>query len=168
LLYSFGRTVGIKTSEKFTIALSQKLNVECIKFNWFSKDGFSGLEEKIDLIRQSKYLITDIYHLALIGLREDIPTICIGRGAPYNKGTLYDKKKEFFFQQFQAQQYYVFFEYLELCMVNSEELNTLIAVCSRNLNNYPSLNRIYHLINSKRADAEKLLISAIESHEAII
>jgi len=168
LLYSFSRTAGIEISENFTKTLSNKLNIECIQFNWFSKDGFSGLEEKIDHIRNAKYLITDIYHLALTGLREGIPTLCIGRAAPYNKGTTYDKKKEFFFRQFQAQQYYIFLEYLESFLTTTEEMNVFIDVCIKHLNDRNSFNEICTLVNLKKNESIEILTNTIMNHEAFI
>ncbi len=56
------------------------------------------------------YIVTDTYHLCLNAWRMGIPAICIGSGNSPIDGTLTDKKKEFFFYMYEAQDFYVFLE----------------------------------------------------------
>ena len=110
-LYSFSRSGKKVELENFVKLIEKNTNLSAVHIPWIEKGaGPSTLEKNIKLIQNSKFVFTDIYHLCLNSWREDVIAICVGNGNSIVTDTLSDKKKEIFYQQIFASNYYLFVE----------------------------------------------------------
>jgi polysaccharide pyruvyl transferase WcaK-like protein len=109
--YALGRSGhGIKL-KKLVNAVADRLDAIAVDLNWLEKGvGIDRTLHKIAQIKQSRVVITDIYHCAITAWREGIPVICIGQGANRVTSTLSDKKKELLHMQLFSMQNYIYFE----------------------------------------------------------
>lgn len=110
-LYSFSRSGRKKELENFVKLIEKTANLTAIQIPWIDKGaGTSSLEKNVKLIQNCQFVFTDIYHLCLNSWREDVIAICVGNGNSTVTDTLSDKKKEIFYQQIFASNYYLFVE----------------------------------------------------------
>lgn len=111
LLYSFARSGKNQELESISKSVAKDLNLEAILIPWISKGaGLPNLEKYVNLINDAEFIITDIYHLTLNSWRDGTPAICIGEGNSKVQTSLSDKKKEIFYHQSFAMDYYFFLD----------------------------------------------------------
>lgn len=67
----------------------------------------------IHSLKNASLVVTDTYHLALIGWRLGVPVLCIGSGMNYPTSTIHDKKKEVFYTMHNMLPFYFYSELLE-------------------------------------------------------
>lgn len=133
LLYAFGRSGDPDILEKYADAIAEKFGIIPIRLDWLKKGtGIAALAQRLYLIKNAEFVITDIYHCAINSYREKKSIICIGKGASRIKGTLSDKKKEILHFQLFAQDRY---RYLENISQNfNAEVNHAIEILKNNQN----------------------------------
>jgi hypothetical protein len=125
LSYSFGRSGENEKLKQLTLTIAEELNLKTIDLEWLQKGAsITKLKEKLSIIKQSKIIITDIYHCSINSIRENIPTVCIGKGASRVDGTLSDKKKEIFYLQHLMSNRFFYLENLK--NLNSTEIDKII------------------------------------------
>ena len=106
-LYSFVRSNKNEILTKLVLDLGKRINKTPIELKWLTKGtSVNHFIDCITKIKQSSFVITDIYHFAVNANRENIKTICVGNSADDVTNTLSDKKKEIFYSQhFQRHNY---------------------------------------------------------------
>lgn len=164
--YSFSRTVGRKSglikrmmSRRFCNALSRKAQLPLYDVAWKTSHGAAmDFHKKLDEIAACGFIITDTYHCAINALRERVPVICVGQGAQHQSTTLGDKKKEYLFHSFMAQDSYVFTD-------NSAFMLSCERVAARTLrfvNDYQYLDRVFRNIEIGRKNQVNAFRLAID------
>jgi polysaccharide pyruvyl transferase WcaK-like protein len=109
--YSLGRSGHGTKLKRLVDSVADGLGSTAVDLNWLEKGvGVDRTLEKISQIKQSRALVTDIYHCAITAWREGIPVICIGQGANRVTSTLSDKKKELLHMQIFSMQNYIYLE----------------------------------------------------------
>lgn len=94
ILFSFKRSGKTKELNQLMEDFGTSLTTPVQDFDWFQCSGMEELNQKLILIRRSNFVVTDIYHLAVTAMREEIPVILFGFGSQKVERTLSDKKKE--------------------------------------------------------------------------
>jgi hypothetical protein len=109
------------------LALAQRISLELemplFWLPWLNhldeklKDTFSEIDagnysDLIHTLRNASLVVTDTYHLALIGWRLRVPVLCIGSGVHYPSSTIHDKKKEVFYMMHNMLPFYFYSELL--------------------------------------------------------
>jgi hypothetical protein len=113
-LYSFARSGENELLMQMVNDISKELNLQPKELKWISKGAsVTNLKENLKIIKNSNFLLTDIYHCALNSIRENTPTVCFGNSSTKVSDTLSDKKKEIFFRQHFLDQYYIYIESLK-------------------------------------------------------
>lgn len=161
IAYSFGRSNCNAELIHIAKQLSLKLDLELVNVNWLDKSGIDGLLKKICLIKNSEFLLTDIYHCSITGIREKIPVVCFGKGASVPNKSLDDKKKEIFFYQSFLSQNYIFVETVFNALINNIELEKLITKILNVINDKKSNEFAFNLINKRVKLSKEILISHI-------
>lgn len=105
------------------------------------------------------YIVTDTYHLCLNAWRMGIPAVCIGAGNSPMDGTLTDKKKEFFFYMYEAQDFYVFLEDIKDKSDRKKRIKTLAEWIS----NESVVENIKKNLNAHATSVENQLVELITS-----
>lgn len=159
LMYSFGRSGQEHAQVEFAHQLAKKLHLEPMDIKWL--DLKIPLAKKIQLIKQASVVLTDIYHLSITGLREQIPTLCVGQGNSYAVLSLSDKKKEILFKQHFAENYYIFLDEIISSSNNTEERMKMIDRCSELLMNTDQLAIISNMLSKQIERASSKLCKAL-------
>jgi len=109
--YALGRSGHGTKLKRLVNTVADRLDANVADLNWLEKGvGIDRTLQKIAQIKQSRVVITDIYHCAITAWREGIPVICIGQGANRVTSTLSDKKKELLHMQLFSMQNYIYVE----------------------------------------------------------
>jgi hypothetical protein len=152
-LYSFARSGKELELENFSKMIERELKISRKFIPWIAKGaGLESLEKNITLIKNSKFVITDIYHLSVNSWREGIPAIGIGNGSSIVENTLSDKKKEVFYNQMFGSNYYLYLEDIIDCKINHKDIKKIVEshqaknIINSYLSNQVS-NSIQELIN---------------------
>jgi hypothetical protein len=123
-LYSFARSGNKRELEQFVKSVEDTTALTGIYIPWIEKGAcISSLERSIKIIQDAEFVLTDIYHLSLNSWREGVPAICIGNGNSVVVNSLSDKKKEIFYQQIFASNYFLFVE--EIITNHTSAINKL-------------------------------------------
>lgn len=124
ILTHFART---KAPLDQLLALAQRISLELemplFWLPWLThldenfKDSFDEIDatnysDLIHTLRNASLVVTDTYHLALIGWRLGIPVLCIGSGLQHPSSTINDKKKEVFYMMHNMLPFYFYSELL--------------------------------------------------------
>ena len=147
ICYSFGRSGLNEEFLEFSKTVANKSELELVDISWLDKSGLDGLSKKIDLIKNSSLLITDIYHCSITGIREKTPVIALGRGASTVKTTLDDKKKEIFLTQIFLSQNYI---YAEDVLSSKNNLDSLADYAINTANDLISYNIAQDLLSKQK------------------
>jgi len=124
---SFGRSRSTALMRVFASNLARTLGLKLEDVGWFKEpQGLAGLKRKLELIRSSELVITDIYHLSVSAWREGVPAICIGVGGSGIVNTISDKKKEIFFHQIFASEYYLYKETIDSAVLTDQSFRSLL------------------------------------------
>jgi hypothetical protein len=166
MVYSFERCKNNDQFERFAIQLAENQKMRAVKIEWLHpKSSVKNLLENLELIKNSKFAISDIYHFSINAWRERVPTLTIGRGNSYpSQGTLGDKKKEIFNSQILAMNYYLFFEDVVSGINNIDK--KLFNDCVLKINNTSALDIVFEKIRSQTEYAKKILIEEILKDES--
>ena len=157
-LYSFARSGQRELLEQLTLDLGNKFNITPIELNWLHKGAsVQTLTDKLNLIKQSEFVLTDIYHCSINSYREGTKVICIGNSAGTVTDTLSDKKKEIFHLQHFASTNYIFVENLKSNY--NTEINNIIKI----INNTQLNKSIYNKLTTHIAHTKAQLIESILS-----
>ncbi len=70
----------------------------------------SSIDEFIQELRASIFIVTDTYHMSLMAWSCGIPSVCIGNGLQNFSKTIDDKKKELFYSQNYLTEFYIYNE----------------------------------------------------------
>lgn len=161
MVYSFGRCKNNEQFEQFAIQLAEKQGLQAIKISWLHpKSTVTELFKNLELIKNAKFAVSDIYHFAINTWREQTPVLTIGRGNAYaSQGTLGDKKKEIFNTQILAMNYYLFFEDVVTGMTNNNE--KLLKDCEAKLANTLALELVFEKLKKQTEYSKKILIEEI-------
>jgi hypothetical protein len=167
LVYSFGRCNYTQELETFACSLAEKAGIKTVKLQWLHpKTNVTEFAKNLQIIRNAKYVVTDIYHLAINSWRENTPTLTIGNGNAYHgQGTLGDKKKEVFNSQILAMNYYHYTDNILSLVINGsdESKNSYLNSCLTQLKNKESLEIITNTIKSQVNYARDTLVKEINS-----
>lgn len=164
LAASFGRSGANRLLQALAMELASRLNLKVVMMDWFgSEPDSAGLAHRLDIINHAEFVLTDIYHLSVNAWREGTPALCAGRGASYPVGTLAEKKKEIFYQQIGAIDYYLFIEDLQIAIGSDKAMakysNRLIEL----LDESDSLDMVFEILSNQVSYARAKLIEAIEA-----
>jgi hypothetical protein len=158
--YALGRSGHTVKLTKFVDSIANSLGSSTVNLHWLEKGvGVDRTIEKISAIKQSRALITDIYHCAITAWREGIPVLCIGQGANRVTGTLSDKKKELLHMQIFSMQNYIYTE--EILKISNKSLTLHGANIIRTTENN---NTGSHIMLQQKNQALDRLITAIKSN----
>lgn len=105
----------------------------------------------IHSLRNASLVITDTYHLALIGWRLGVPVLCIGSGVHYPSSTIDDKKKEVFYMMHNMLPFYFYSELLE----DEKRIADYVALVKNEFSDKRSINRIINKIKVHSESIEK-------------
>jgi hypothetical protein len=165
MVYSFGRCKANSELEQFATLLAAKSGIKAVGIpRLHPKSSINELSKNLNIIKNSQFAVTDIYHFAINCWREKVPTLTIGRGNSYpGQGTLGDKKKEIFNSQILAMNYYHYFENVISLIINDIDGNRdkHLNSCLIQLKNKPALTVVFDSIDSQIEYSRKQLISEI-------
>lgn len=132
--------------------LFEKLDPDLDKksYSWQSGDVFAALKEY-------RFIITDTYHLCLNSWRVGTPAICIGSGSSPNQRAAHDKKKECFFNMYDANSFYVYYEDLG----DAEVISQIARRIAETVLSQETSERVYQNILSHSLDAEQRLVCSL-------
>lgn len=158
----FGRS-GMDTSlMRFAESVAAQFQVPLVVLDWLDQpEGLDGLAFKLAVIRRAAAVITDTYHLAVSGWREGVPVIGIGRAQSHATGTLDDKKKELFFRQILAADYYLYAEEIAATLANTAELEKMVQRTAAVLADADSLAQVQQILRNQVSAARQKLIAAL-------
>jgi hypothetical protein len=161
MVYSFGRCKNNEQFEQFALQLAEQQGLRPVKILWLHpKSSITELLKNLELIKNAKFAVTDIYHFAINAWREQTPTLTIGRGNSYaSQGTLGDKKKEIFNSQMLAMNYYLFFE--DVVSSLSVDKEKLLKDCGTKLHNTSALEVIFEKLKTQTEYSKKILLEEI-------
>lgn len=158
----FGRSGMDATLLRFAEAVAARLQLPLVVLDWLGQpEGLDGLAFKLAVVRQASAVITDTYHLAVSGWREGVPVIGVGRAQSRGTGTLDDKKKELFFRQILAADFYVYAEDIAQAIDHPSEWDQLMLRATAVLADTNALAWIRHTLTGQAAHARQQLISAL-------
>jgi hypothetical protein len=120
---------------------------------------FDDLMALYELLKSYDFIITDTYHLCLNAWKMGIPAICIGSGNSLLDGALTDKKKEFFFDMYEAQDFYVYLEEIK----HVEARTNRIHLLAEYIFNQTITNKVTENIHRHKASVENQLYELITS-----
>ncbi|MBI3903484.1 MAG: polysaccharide pyruvyl transferase family protein [Nitrosomonadales bacterium] len=153
--YSFGRTGESGPLVELAHEIGKAMGLPLVDVGWL--DGNRQLAQKIALVKSAKFIITDVYHLSVTSLREGKPVFCIGAGSAHATATLSDKKKEFLFKQYLADNFYLFHEYV-MQPGNFAPLVQQIAHLSENTR---IQDKLFSIVNASAQRSRNELLSAL-------
>ena len=176
ILTHFTRTKApINSMLNISHEISKKINADLFWIPWLSRineEKFSNKDKKFDYIKEicdtnysdlihavmnSKLIVTDTYHLALIAWRLRVPVVCIGTGVQYPYLSVDDKKKETFYTMHNMIHLYLFAETLR----DEEKINKYINFVIENLEkNY--FDTIFDKIEQQSIIVQKQLVSYLK------
>lgn len=110
---AFGRSDEDERLAAFAQKLAERAGVELVSMNWLAPQRYRALStiaENIAIVRQARFVVTDIYHLIVTTLRENRPVLGLGWGASAGRTTLDDKKKELLLRSYFGRHLYTFVE----------------------------------------------------------
>lgn len=90
------------------LGVKKLINIKWLRPN--TEDIISSLDNKIELIKTCRLVITDTYHCAITCMREEVPFILIGKGSDETKTSTDEKKKELLLFMLQANNCYYYLE----------------------------------------------------------
>ncbi|HSH89566.1 MAG TPA: polysaccharide pyruvyl transferase family protein [Ramlibacter sp.] len=163
--YSFGRGLSrdpaaAEAMMRFTRAVGAAAGCsgsEDIGWLGVRASDMKGVSDRLTLINQCRFVVTDTYHCAVNSMRENIPTLCIGRGVEVPTATLSEKKKEMLFSMLNARNYYFCIEQLQgVAQFRKAVKMAAAAVCDAEL-----AAGLTATINSATSIAEGRLVRAL-------
>ena len=162
VLCSFGRSGANASLTQFCSELAAKLQAQLVVMDWLGHpQGLDGLAFKLAVIRNATVLVTDTYHCAVSGWREGVPVIGVGQALSRGSGTLDDKKKELFFRQILATDFYLYVEEIIPALSDAEVLQALIQRTADALSDSASLTTIGIFLRTQVHAAKARLLSAL-------
>lgn len=162
VLCSFGRSGANAALTQFCSELAAKLQVQLVVMDWLGHpQGLDGLAFKLAVVRKATVLVTDTYHCAVSGWREGVPVIGIGQALSRGSGTLDDKKKELFFRQILASDYYLYVEDVIPALSDAARLQTLIQRVADALRDTAAMATIAGFIRTQVNVAKARLLTAL-------
>lgn len=151
-------------------------NIEWIPWFWQNEDFYNRIRKEIkgitvlpeyknlmelyDLLYKYDFIITDTYHLCLNAWKMGIPAICIGSGSSLLDSALTDKKKEIFFNMYEAQDFYVYLEEVN----DPEKRLTKIKALEELIRTPKIIEQITRNIHQHRDTIENDLYETINQH----
>lgn len=164
---TFGRSGANAALTQFSNELAAKLKSRLVVMDWLGHpQGLDGLAFKLAVLRKATVLVTDTYHCAVSGWREGVPVIGIGQALSRGTGTLDDKKKELFFRQILASDYYVYVEDIVFALSDTGALQTLIQRSVDALSDTAALATIGGFIRIQVNAAKTRLLAALQGQSA--
>jgi hypothetical protein len=120
------------------------------------KDSLNEIDAKsysdlIHTLRNASLVVTDTYHLALIGWRLRVPVLCIGSGVHYPSSTIHDKKKEVFYMMHNMLPFYFYSELLN----DEKSIADYVTLVKNEFSDKRSVNRIINKIKVHSESIEK-------------
>jgi len=161
----------------FVTALKQGLNsdMEWIPWLWQNEEFYASMHKNLpdvvilpeyknlmelfELLKTYDFIVTDTYHLCLNAWKMGIPAICIGSGNSLLDSTLTDKKKELFFDMYEAQDFYVFLDEIK----DSESRIKRINLLAEFISNKEITGKITENIHHHKAIIEEQLHELVAS-----
>jgi hypothetical protein len=163
ILTHFART---KAPINQLLALAQRISLELVMplfwLPWLNhldeklKDSFDEIDagnysDLIHTLRNASLVVTDTYHLALIGWRLGVPVLCIGNGIQYPSSTIDDKKKEVFYMMHNMLPFYFYSELLD----DEKIIADYVTLVKNEFSDKRSINRIINKIKIHSQSIEK-------------
>ncbi len=162
LVCSFGRSGANQALTQYAKDLAAALQLPLVVMNWLGHpQGLDGLAFKLAVIRKASVLVTDTYHCAVSGWREGVPVIGIGQAFARGIGTLDDKKKELFFRQIMASDYYLYSENVIAALNEPTALQKLIKQAVEAVSNSAALVVIASILRTQVSNAKEKLVAAL-------
>lgn len=132
MVFSFGRSGQNELLKSVAIRIAKSLGLDAYDLQWFAlQNNKNPLIKKLEILRGSAIVLTDIYHMAVNAFRENKPTYMFGNGASYAMSSLSDKKKEILFKQYLQEPQYIYTELIK----NEKYLSSVIDAMNMKLRN---------------------------------
>lgn len=113
----------------------------------------------ISAIQRSRFVVTDLYHLAINAMRLNVPVFCLGNKTESQKGSLGDFKKKVLFRMLGLEKYYI-----EVDSVDDMQGDDLVGLIEQELPFYEkNLSKIYSRKDQLVKDFHNRLLNAIMS-----
>lgn len=162
LVCSFGRSGANRALIGLATEIAQRKRLKLVNINWLGNPrGVQALADKLALIRGARLVVTDIYHMGVTGWREGVPVLGIGQGASQAKGTLSDKKKEIFFRQLFASEFYLFLEDILQALASNKAMEAYMAHLLKVLDQQAALAFIFATVKQQQDAARRKLLSVL-------
>ena len=159
---AFGRSEDNPSPSRFAEALAARLQARLVVMDWLGEpEGLDGLAYKLAVVRRAVAVVTDTYHLAVSGWREGVPVVGMGRALSRAQGTLDDKKKELFFRQILAGDYYLYTEEVDAAVADPQALQQAVRTVEAALGDSAALAQIRQMVALQTANARHYLLAAL-------
>ncbi len=159
---SFGRSGANQALTRYAKDLADALQLPLVAMDWLGHpQGLDGLAFKLAVIRKAAVLVTDTYHCAVSGWREGIPVIGIGQALAHGVSTVDDKKKELFFRQIMASDYYLYSENVIAAMDDPATLQKLIQQAVDAVSDSTALAVVGSVLRNQVGAAKSKLLTAL-------
>ena len=158
--YRFARS-KIPSSERFLSELEKATGCRGVHLSQWDKFAPSGADslfsQYISDIRRSRFVVTDLYHLAINAMRLGVPVFGLGNPAESQRGSLGDFKKKILFKMLNLERFYI-----EVDPGGSQGVDGLIEQIGREFPLYEqNLSDIYSRKNRLVQTFEDDLLSAL-------
>lgn len=162
LVCSFGRSGANRALLGLAAEIAQRRGLKIINIDWLGNPrGLQALADKLAIIRGARLVVTDIYHMSVTGWREGVPVLGVGQGASQARGTLSDKKKEIFFRQIFASDYYVFLEEVLKAYGSNKAMDSYLSNVLKALDRKAALAFVFDTVKRQQELARKRLLSVL-------
>lgn len=162
LVCSFGRSGANRALMGLAAEIAQRRGLKLVNIDWLGKPlGLQALADKLAIIRGARLVVTDIYHMSVTGWREGVPVIGVGQGASQARGTLSDKKKEIFFRQIFAPDYFVFLENVLQAYASNKAMDAYLSNLLKALDQASALAFIFDTVKRQQNAARTKLLSVL-------
>ncbi len=167
LVCSFGRSGANRALAGLATEIAQRRGLKVVNIDWLGNPrGLAALADKLAIIRSARLVVTDIYHMGVTGWRESVPVLGVGQGASQARGTLSDKKKEIFFRQIFASDYFLFLEHILQAYASNQALDQYLARVLKPLDQKPALDFIFETVVRQQKVAREKLLSLLSLSSA--
>lgn len=162
LVCSFGRSGANRALFGLATEIAQRRGLKLINIDWLGNPrGLQALADKLALIRGARLVVTDIYHMGVTGWREGVPVLGVGQGASQARGTLSDKKKEIFFRQIFAPDFYLFLEDILKAYSSNKAMDLYLSNVLKALDRKAALAFVFDTVKRQQNLARKRLLSVL-------
>lgn len=159
-VYRFARS-RLSSPQEFLGRIEERTGCRGIHLKHWDKVGASEagsiFDKYVSDIRRARFVVTDLYHLAINAIRLNVPVFCIGNPVESQHGTLGDFKKKVLFSMLGLSSYYI-----EQDVETADHWDSMLQLITSEIASYEgSLSEIYGRANRLASDFESKLLDLI-------